>query len=372
MTRKRLMTYTNTGADYGPVDAFKRAAQRAALLTRRSLSSHGIKEVAESRGDSAYVLALSTKSKKHQNIAHVEEALGTKHLVADALEKETGTTYYDAIAQDTVAMIVNDLIVSGLLPVSVAMHLSTGDLNWFQNEKRWKALVRGWKKACILSQAVWGPGETPIPNKTYGTFNLSGSAIGIGAYLTRRGPRAGNSIVLIESSGIHANGLTLARAVADSVSKKYTSLLSNGEMYGESLLKPTHIYVPLVAACIKRKIRLHYMVNITGHGWRKLMRFSKPYHYEMHTLPPITPLFSFIKTEGPVELKEMYGTFNMGAGFAIFTSGTRESKEIISLAKSLKLKAWEAGVVKRSLNGRKVVHLKPLAIRFEEDSLHIR
>jgi phosphoribosylformylglycinamidine cyclo-ligase len=372
MSSKHPLTYTAAGADYGPVDAFKRAAQKAALETTHTLAAHGIAEVPESRGDSAYVLALSRKSRKHSHLAHVEEALGTKHLVADALEEATGRTYYDVIAQDTVAMIVNDLIVSGLLPVSIAMHLSAGDPNWFQNTKRWKALVRGWKRACVLSQAVWGPGETPIPDTSYGTFHLSGSALGIGSYLTRNGPRIGDSIVLIESSGIHANGLTLARAVAEKIPGKYTALLPTGITYGEALLKPTHIYVPLVAACIKRKVPLQYMVNITGHGWRKLMRFQKPYQYDIHTLPPVPPLFSFMASHGPIEEKEMYGTFNMGAGFALFTKGASHVAAIIALAKEQKLKAWNAGTVHASRSGHRSVHLQPLNIQFEEESLRIR
>ncbi len=92
----------------------------------------------------------------------------------------------------------------------------------------------------------------------------------------------------------------------------------------------------------------------------------------MHTLPPVPPLFSFIASRGPVEQKEMYGTFNMGAGFAIFTKGAHHIEKIISIAKDLKLRAWNAGVVARSPNGRRAVHLKPLNITFEEDSLRIR
>ena len=94
-------------------------------------------------------------------LAHVEEGLGTKNLVADAMHRLTGQSYYGDIAQDTVAMIVNDLVTLGALPVSVAMHVAAGDAEFFKDLDRSSQLVAGWRRACLMAGAVWSGGVDP-------------------------------------------------------------------------------------------------------------------------------------------------------------------------------------------------------------------
>src|SRR3989338_8622722 len=93
----------------------------------------------------------------------------------------TGKSYYDHIAQDTVAMIVNDMITLGALPLSVAMHLAVAESSWFDDAQRCYDLVDGWKKACDLARFVWGGGETPTlkGDVVPGVIVLSGSAMGL-------------------------------------------------------------------------------------------------------------------------------------------------------------------------------------------------
>ena len=102
------LSYTGSGVDYGSLDPAKLSAQRAAASTAGALARFGLAEVAGSRGESAYVWEEPDAYR-----AFVIEGLGTKNLVADAMRPITGRTYYDAVARDTVAMIVNDVIVVG-------------------------------------------------------------------------------------------------------------------------------------------------------------------------------------------------------------------------------------------------------------------
>src|ERR671911_2539782 len=96
------MTYAGAGVDYGALDPFKRRAQLAGKSTAEVLRRLGIAEVEMSRGESAYLVETEDAF-----LAHVEEGLGTKNLVADAMYRLTSArTFYDHIAQDTVAMIV--------------------------------------------------------------------------------------------------------------------------------------------------------------------------------------------------------------------------------------------------------------------------
>ncbi|MDH7571110.1 MAG: AIR synthase related protein, partial [Armatimonadota bacterium] len=169
------MTYAGAGVDYDLMDPFKRMAQEAARATAGHLQRFGFHEVAASRGESAYLLETPDAY-----LAHVEEGLGTKCAVADAMYPLTGRTFYDHIAQDTVAMIVNDLITVGAMPVCVAMHLAVGSSQWFADERRTADLVRGWKHACDLARCAWGGGETPTLKNLVApdAAVLGGSALG--------------------------------------------------------------------------------------------------------------------------------------------------------------------------------------------------
>jgi phosphoribosylformylglycinamidine cyclo-ligase len=363
----KKISYASSGVKYELLDPIKKLAQKSALSTKSLLSPY--REISESRGESAYVWDEGKSYK-----AFVIEGLGTKNLVADEMEKVTGKTYYAAIAQDTVAMIVNDLLVVGAKPQVINAYFAVGDSQWMSNQKRSEALIKGWTKACELSGATWGGGETPTLKGVINpdTIDLGGACIGIinpkkrlclGDKL-----KTGDRIVLFESSGIHANGLTLARTIAGKLKLKYLTQLSDGTTFGEALLKPTHIYAKLVEQIYDQNVLPHYMVNITGHGWRKLMRAKQSFSYHLETVPPISPLFQFLQEQSGNDAKEMYGNFNMGAGFAIFVS-KKDVTKVMTVAKNLKLKAWDAGVVKK---GPKQVIIQPLNIIFSEDELEVR
>jgi phosphoribosylformylglycinamidine cyclo-ligase len=371
MTKK--MTYAGVGVNYEAMDPFKRMAQRAGRETAdniRRLNNGEFQEVEMSRGESAYLIEAAKSY-----FAHVVEGLGTKNLVADAMYRLTGKLYYDRIAQDTVAMIVNDMITLGALPLSVAMHLAVGDSSWFNDEKRYRDLVKGWKNACNLARCVWGGGETPtlkgviVPEAVV----LSGSAMGLvkpkERLITADNIQHGDVIVFIESSGIHANGLTMARKIADKLPDGYLTRLDDGRTYGETLLDPTHIYVGLVEDCLNRGVKIHYAVNITGHGWRKLMRATQSFVYIVERLSKQLPVFDFLQEHGPVDDAEAYGNFNMGAGFALYVSEA-DADAVLEVATSHNIGALRAGYIERSDN-KKVV-IKPKNLEYSGATLGVR
>src|SRR5437762_14378131 len=125
------MNYEQAGVRYDMLDAFKRACQQAASTTTGALGKHGLSEPKAIRGESAYLLETP-----NEFLAHVEEGLGTKNLVADRMLALAGKNYYANIGIDTVATIVNDLITTGALPISVAMHAAVGDASRFENTNR--------------------------------------------------------------------------------------------------------------------------------------------------------------------------------------------------------------------------------------------
>ena len=271
-------------------------------------------------------------------------------------------------------MIVNDLIVVGALPQVVNAYFAIGDSSWMDDKERASDLINGWAKACELACAAWGGGETPALKGIINpdTIDLAGSAVGIINPKERLvlGDKleAGDSIVLVASSGIHANGLSLARSIADDLPEGYATVMPDGRSYGEALLTPTPIYVSLVRELLEAKIDIHYMVNVTGHGWRKLMRATKDLSYTIDTLPEVQAEFLFMQEQAGISDSEMYASFNMGAGFAIYVPSS-EAQKVVDLAAKAGHKAWVAGSA--SL-GAKQVTITPKNIVYTSDSLEVR
>ncbi|BET68392.1 phosphoribosylformylglycinamidine cyclo-ligase [Opitutales bacterium ASA1] len=364
------LSYESSGVRYDQLDAFKRACQRAARTTAVLLSDHGYREPAETRGESAYLMEADD-----HYLAHVEEGLGTKNLVADAVYAQSGRCFYREIAIDTVATMVNDLITCGALPVSVAMHAAVGDSNWFADEKRTQALVDGWAEACREAGAVWGGGETPTLRGVIepGAICLAGSAVGrIAPKSLRITGRVndGDAIVFLASSGVQTNGLTLCRKIADTLSQGYATPIGDGRSYGEALLAPSVIYVKFVRECQRRGLDLGYVAHVTGHGWRKLMRLDEPFVYDITEPRAPGALFDFLMQSGPVERREAYATFNMGVGFAAYVAPAL-ADAVVAAARETGYDAWIAGRVRKE-GSRKAVVVPSLDLVFEGDTLQLR
>lgn len=366
------LTYKDAGVDYDPIDAFKRYAQEQAARTAININHLGVAEVKESRGESAYLLELPDRY-----LAFVDEGLGTKHLVAEKLEGDFGPECWEYVGMDTVAMAVNDLITLGAQPLSVSMHLQVQSADWFKNESRWRHLARGWKLACDSAGCTWGPGETPALNGVIvpGTCSLSSAAVGMIHPKTRRvngDIQEGDHIILLGSSGIHANGLSLARKVAEKLPCGYLTRLPAGKgTYGGALIRPTVIYAGFVDECFRRKVRIRYMANITGHGWRKLMRLDEPFTYDV-TAVPVPAEFDLIQEESGLSDKEMYETFNMGAGFALYVHSD-DAAIMRKLDGWMGIEVFDAGVVRASDKKRvSIRRYDKETIVFEAEELDIR
>jgi len=366
------LSYESSGVRYDQLDAFKRACQKAARTTAGELTAHGYAEPATTRGESAYLI----EGADHY-LAHVEEGLGTKNLVADAVQAATGRTFYREIAIDTVATIVNDLATCGALPISVAMHAAVGESAWFGDAKRMEALVAGWAEGCKLAGAVWGGGETPTLRGIVEpeSIVLAGSAIGRIAPKSLRitgDVRAGDAIIFLASSGVQTNGLSLCRLIAEKLPQGYQTPIGFGDSrtYGEALLAPSVIYVAFVRECQRRNLKLKYAAHVTGHGWRKLMRLDEPFVYEITAPRPAPALFRFMAQAGPVSEREMYATFNQGIGFAAYVDA-QSADAVLAAAKASGYDAWLAGTVRKE-GSRKAVTVPSLGITFEGDTLQVR
>jgi len=363
------LSYEQAGVNYELIDPLKVAAQRAAAATAANLAPHGFAEVAASRGESAYVVDVGPFY-----LASIVECLGSKALVADEMKALTGRSFYDAIAQDTIAMAINDLITVGATPLVVQAYWAAGGSDWFGDAQRAQALVSGWKQACDTCGVAWGGGETPALAGIVedGRIDLAASCTGIVNPKTRLslGDRlgAGDAIVLLASSGIHANGLSLARKLVERLPQGYLTEVAPGLSYGEALLAPTVLYSPVTEALAKAGIVPHYCANITGHGWRKLLRHPATLTYRIHAVPQVPPVLKFIQQHARQDDHEAYGTLNMGAGFALFVAAG-QAQRCVEIAQAQGVAAMVAGRVEA---GPKRLIVEPLGLEWGDDALQLR
>jgi phosphoribosylformylglycinamidine cyclo-ligase len=363
------LSYEQSGVNYDLIDPLKVAAQRAAAATGAHLAGHGFSEVKASRGESAYVVDVGPFY-----IASIVECLGSKALVADEIHKLTGKSYYAGIAQDTIAMAINDLITVGATPLVVQAYWAAGGSDWFSDAQRAQALVAGWKTACDVCQVAWGGGETPALAGIVadGRIDLAASCTGLINPKERLsvGDKlgVGDAIVLLASSGIHANGLSLARKLVERLPQGYLTPVTATQNYGEALLAPTVLYSPVTEALYKAGITPHYCANITGHGWRKLLRHPAAHTYRIHTVPSVPPVLKFIQEHAKQDNLEAYSTLNMGAGFALFVKAADAAKTV-EVAQALGMEAWLAGEIHA---GPKKLLIEPLGLEFGDDALQLR
>src|SRR5215211_706232 len=356
--------YKEAGIDYGVLDAAKRLALSQAIATSPQLEVHGGRPHDQSRGQSAFTFEFGG-----QTLALVVEGLGTKALLARQYMDATGRDFFGAMAYDTVAAIVNDLCSVGALPLVVNAYFSTGDAAWLEGGPQFDSLVRGWRQACEDAGATWGGGESPAlpglvsPNDV----ELAGSAVGVVPKRQLLGDalEPGDQIVLVASSGLHANGASLARMLVDRHPDGIDARLPGGSSFVEAVLTPSVLYANLVRRLLAAELPIAYFSHVTGHGFLKVMRPLKPLTYRLTALPPVPPVLRFMADELDMDARAAYTTLNMGAGWAVYTRNGSADR-VVQIAREAGLDAIAAGVVEE---GPRRVVIEPVDVTLEGEEM---
>ena len=360
--------YSKAGIDYEILDESKRAAIRNAEATSPLIAAHGGSIVEASRGASAFVLELGG-----QQLAFVVEGLGTKSILSRQWLEQTGEDRFADVGIDAVAAIVNDVASVGALPVVVNAYFATGGSDWHAGNTSIQSLLTGWRAGCEQAQAVWGGGESPALPDLVSKKDVEIAGASIGTVPPEWGPllgddlKAGQAIVLVDSSGLHANGATLARSVAAKLPDGLRTPMSDGTPFAPGLLEPSVIYVPLVAELRKRGIRPSYLAHVTGHGLRKLMRAPADVVYVVDDLPPVPQVLSFLAEQAGMSERDAYGTFNMGAGWAVYVDSAR-AVEVVEAAAGCGMSARVAGHIE---DGDRAVELTGPGISYSGSELEL-
>jgi phosphoribosylformylglycinamidine cyclo-ligase len=360
--------YERAGVDYSVLDAAKRRALAAALSTSAVPTARGATVDDASRGEPAVVVDVGGL-----RLGFVLECLGTKSAIARAYEDATGVDRFAAIGYDTVAAAVNDCCCVGALPLVVNAYFATGAASWYDGTRH-ASLVEGFRRGCADAGAAWGGGESPTL-----TGLLAPEAIDLAASVVGRVPdgappllggalAAGDEIVLVASSGLHANGASLARDVAARLDAGLATPLDSGRSFGEAVLDESVVYVALVDEALAAGVPLHYLSHVTGHGLRKIMRADRELTYRIARLPAVPEVLAFLASHAGLSDREAYGTLNMGVGFACYVADGAGAA-LAALASRLGYEAVVAGRVER---GPRRVVLEPIGVEYHSDELDLR
>ncbi len=251
-------------------------------------------------------------------IAISTDGVGTKILLAEQLER------FDTIGIDCVAMNVNDVLCVGARPISMVDYIAVQRLTPEFLEEIGVGLREGARQAGISIPA----GEiAQIPEMLQGLkdgsgFDLVGTSIGLvhpNKINTGREVRPGDVVIGLPSSGIHSNGLTLARkSLLELGGMKLNEFVPElGRTLGEELLEPTRIYVKQILTLIDEGINIKALIHVTSDGFMNLARVEAPVGFTLDAIPAPPPIFALIQEKGGVPLDEMYTVFNMGIGFCL-------------------------------------------------------
>ena len=303
------MTYARAGVNVSQIRKSHEALARrleSTFRTRKGRVGHPIFPIGHYAGlvdlNDGRVLSLHTDN------------VGTKVIIAQTMRR------YDTIGIDCVAMCANDLICTGAEPISFLDYLAMARHDRNIVEEIAVGLVEGARQA---GMAIIG-GETAIVPDLLSHdpgLDLVGMAAGICMrkdLILGDKIRNGDALVGVASSGIHSNGLTLARKILLREYKLKENVPELGRSIGEELLEPTQIYVkPVLEAT--RKLEVHGLAHITGGAFAKLDRIvgQAKLGANIDQLPSTPGIFRIIQKSGRVSDREMYRTFNMGVGFIL-------------------------------------------------------
>ena len=248
-------------------------------------------------------------------LAICTDGVGSKTIVAQMMGR------YDTIGIDCVAMNVNDVICVGARPISMVDYIAIEKADAEMLGAIAVGLAAGAKQASV---SISG-GEISQLKDVIRGFDLIGMAVGIvplDRIITGRDLVAGDVIIGLESSGIHSNGLTLARRVFFEYAKLSVEHVfpELGASLGEELLRPTLIYVPEILDVINSIPNVKALINITGDGLLNLPRAEAVVGFEIDNIPSSPSIFRLIQQRGAVSNAEMFEVYNMGIGFCVLVA----------------------------------------------------
>jgi phosphoribosylformylglycinamidine cyclo-ligase len=330
------LTYAAAGVDVA-------AGDRAVAMMRAAVEATHGPRVLGGLGGFAGLWSFDRDRWRDPVLASAADGVGTKVLVAQALDR------HDTVGLDLVAMVVDDLVVVGAEPLFLLDYLAVGQLD----PERVAAVVAGVAEGCRLARCALLGGETAehpdaLPPDGY---DLAGFAVGVAERECLLGPdRVQPSDVLLglASTGLHANGFSLARRALVRAGVGYEQVLPElGGPVGEALLVPTRIYAPDLVDLLAEGVEVHAMCHVTGGGLPGNLPRSLPPGLTARVdraswEPPV--VFRVVQALGGVADDEMARATNLGVGMVLVLPPAAADRAAAFLA-GRGIDAWVMGEV---------------------------
>jgi phosphoribosylformylglycinamidine cyclo-ligase len=310
---KAPLTYREAGVDIDAGNALVKAIGPLAAKTRRAGLMGGI-------GGFGGLFDLKACGFKDPLLVAATDGVGTKLKLAI----ETGE--HDGIGIDLVAMNVNDLVVQGTEPLFFLDYFACGKLDVGVAAR----VIAGIAEGCREAGAALIGGETAEMPGLYapGDYDLAGFAVGgveRGALLPRGDLAAGDVILALPSSGVHANGFSLVRRVVEEAGLSWDddAPFAPGTKLGNALLTPTRIYVRQILETIRTTGAVKALAHITGGGLTENIPRVLPEQLAAEidlgsfALPPV---FRWLQGQAAIDDAEMLRTFNCGVGMVVIAA----------------------------------------------------
>ena len=270
------------------------------------------------------------------SVAISTDNVGTKLIIAQLMDS------YVSVGMDCVAVNVNDVLCVGAEPVSMVDYLAVQRVEERLLAQLGEGLAEGARQARVT---IVGGETAQLPELVPGEegsvgFDLAGTCIGtVEADRVVDGSRVrpGDAVLGLRSTGIHCNGLTLARKALGITAAKSTEekrrILSThfdelGRTMGDELLTPARIYVPGILDMLASGLDVRGLAHITSDGLLNLPRLEADVGYVLDDLPEPQPIFRLIQEQGDVPDEEMYEVFNMGVGFCVVVPPQEEDRAL--------------------------------------------
>jgi phosphoribosylformylglycinamidine cyclo-ligase len=313
--------YASAGVDQG------RAGMAVAALVDvlRAIDTGRPSRAVLGSGHYANVLRLDGD----RGLALSSDGVGSKVIVAEQLGR------LDTVGIDCVAMNVNDVVCVGADPIALLDYIAVEDADPYALDQIGRGLRRGAEDAgveipggelAVLPELIRGH---PSPRG----FDLAGFCVGLvqlDEIVTGDRVEPGDAVVGIPSSGVHSNGLTLARKALPDLAETPPEL--GGASVGDALLEPTVIYVRAIRELLGSDVDVRGLAHITGEGFLNLLRLDAAVGFRIDRPLPVPAVFELIAARGQVGAAELWETFNMGCGFCCVVPGGDADRAIELLA----------------------------------------
>lgn len=340
------------GLSYAAAGVDVEAGERAVALMRASIAAAQRPEVVGGIGGFAGLFdASALRSYRRPLLATATDGVGTKVAVAQALD------IHDTVGRDLVAMVVDDLVVTGAEPLFMTDYIATGSVV----PERIADIVRGIAEGCTIAGCALLGGETAehpglLSPDEYDIAGAGTAVVEADELLGAHRVKPGDVVVAMASSGLHSNGYSLARAALLGASGPglHADVPELGRTVGEELLEPTRIYAAdCLALARDPHVDVHAFSHITGGGIAaniaRVIPADCAVDLDRGTWRP-APVFDLISGVGGVAGAEMERTFNMGIGMVAVVAADDADATVRTL-QARGVESWICGAVRLREHG---------------------